>query len=68
MVGKASAAKFLAVATVNNFAAARGRFGWLRQFIFRYPFLRFSRPGGPGLLTFSRYNDSEFIDRPVGRA
>ena len=58
----------MAVATVNNFVASRDRFGWLRQFIFRYPFLRFSRPGGPGLLTFSRYNDSDLIDRPVGRA
>ena len=27
----------------------------------------FSRPGGPGLLTSSRYNDCELIDRPVGR-
>jgi len=53
---------------VNNFVATRDRFGWLRWFIFRYPFLRFSRPGGSGLLTTSRYNDSEFIDRPVGRA
>ena len=34
---------------------------------FHYPCLWFSRPGGPGLLTTSRRNDFELIDRPVGR-
>ena len=34
---------------------------------FRYPLPRFSRPGGSGLLTTSRSNDFELIDRPAGR-
>jgi hypothetical protein len=32
-----------------------------------YPCHWFSRPGGPGLLTTSRSDDFELIDRPVGR-
>jgi len=35
---------------------------------FGYPLPRFSRLGGPGLLTTSRIDDFELIDRPVGRA
>ena len=34
---------------------------------FLYPIKPFSRPGGPGLLTSSRIDDFELIDRPVGR-
>jgi len=37
------------------------RVAWL---IFGEPF---SRPGGPSLLTTSRTDDSELIDRPAGR-
>jgi len=33
----------------------------------RYPLPRFSRLGGPGLLTISRIDDFQLIDRPVGR-
>jgi len=33
----------------------------------RYPLPRFSRLGGPGLLTTSRLDDFELIDRPAGR-
>jgi len=33
----------------------------------RYPLPRFSRTDGPGLLTTSRFDDFELIDRPAGR-
>jgi len=60
----------LAAPTVNNFAAAKTAisFGWPMGLMFRYLFLRLSRPGGPGLLTSGRLNDFELIDRPAGRA
>jgi hypothetical protein len=51
MGGKAGASGTRLQTTVNNFVAARDRFGWPMGFILRYPFLRFSRPGGSGLLT-----------------
>jgi pantoate kinase len=50
-IGKASVAEFWPQPTVNNFVTVGDRFGWLIGFIFRHPFLRFSRPGGSGLLT-----------------
>ena len=54
---------------VNNFVAAETArcLGWPEWFILGYPFTWFSRPGGPGLRTISRFNDSQFMDRPVGR-
>jgi hypothetical protein len=53
---------------VNNFAAARAArdFGW-PPFVICFIPQRFSRPGGPGLLTTSRFDDFELTDRPVGR-
>jgi hypothetical protein len=36
-------------------------------FHFRYRFVWFSRTDGSGLLTSSRINDFELMDRPVGR-
>jgi len=32
-----------------------------------YPVERFPAPAGPGLLTTSRANDFELMDRPAGR-
>ena len=46
MADQAGAAKSWPQAGVNNFVAARDRFGWPIGFMVRYPFLRFSRPGG----------------------
>ena len=59
----------LAQQAVNNFAANRAAtdIGLAFGFQFRYRFVWFSRPGGPGLLTSSRANDFELMDRPVGR-
>ena len=57
MADQASAAESWSQAGVNNFVAARDRFGWPIGFMVRYPFLRFSRPGGSGLLTTSRLDD-----------
>jgi hypothetical protein len=53
---------------VNNFAAARAArdFGW-PPFVICFIPQRFSRPGGPGLRTTSRFDDFELTDRPVGR-
>jgi hypothetical protein len=58
-----------AAPAVNNFVAANPApgLGWPMRFICGYPLPWFSRPGGPGLLTTSRVNDSELMDRPVGR-
>jgi hypothetical protein len=69
MGGKASGANLRPPPTVNNFVAANGvatGSGWLLMVIscIRKPF---SRPGGSGLLTTSRINDFELIDRPAGR-
>ena len=54
---------------VNNFVAAQTatRLGWPCGFICGYPVCWFSRPGGSGLLTTSRRNDFELMDRPAGR-
>ena len=54
---------------VNNFAANRAATvsDWPFGFIFGISSLGFSRTGGSGLLTNSRFNDFELIDRPVGR-
>jgi hypothetical protein len=51
--------------TVNNFAAEPVT-DWISSGMaaIRFPF---SRPGGSGLLTTSRFNDFELIDRPAGR-
>ena len=51
---------------MNNFAAAGATngFEWPIIDISSIRFPRFSRPGGPGLLTTSRVNDFELIDRP----
>jgi hypothetical protein len=47
--------------TVNNFVAAgiAAALGWPAQFISGYSYQWFSRTGGSGLLTISRFNDSE---------
>jgi hypothetical protein len=59
----------LAPQVVNNFAANRAATvsDWPFGFIFGISSLGFSRTGGSGLLTSSRQNDFELIDRPVGR-
>ena len=61
--------KARAAPTVNNFAANRAATGsdWPLGFISGIGSHWFSRPGGPGLLTSSRFNDFELMDRPVGR-
>jgi len=45
--------------TVNNFVAAiiAAALGWPGLFISGYSFQWFSRTGGSGLLTISRFND-----------
>ncbi len=57
-----------AATTVNNFDAAisLSRFS-VALGIDNMVSDQLSRTGGPGLRTTSRYNDSELIDRPVGR-
>jgi hypothetical protein len=51
--------------TVNNFAAVPHQDGFrIAWLVSAEPF---SRPGGPGLLTTSRLDDYELIDRPAGR-
>ncbi len=68
MVGKASAAELWPRLTVNNFVAARGE--PIRVAVGSHVPVsvnRFSRPGGPGLLTHGRCNDYEFY-RPARRA
>jgi hypothetical protein len=69
MVGEASAANPWPQPAVNNFAGAKNgaEIGMARAFHFGLILKRCSRPGGPGLLTTSRFNDFELIDRPVGR-
>ena len=59
----------LAQQVVNNFAANRAATlsDWPLGFISGIGLLWFSRTGGPGLLTTSRFNDFEFMGRPVGR-
>ena len=59
----------LAQQAVNNFAANRAAMvsDWPLGFISGIGSLWLSRPGGSGLLTSSRLNDFELIDRPVGR-
>ena len=54
---------------VKNFAANRAVNGsdWPLGFIFGYGSFRFSRTGGPGLLTSSRLNDFELYG-PARRA
>ena len=54
--------------TVNNFVAANAaRDSDGHDSSSALSLNRFSRPGGPGLLTTSRFNDFELMDRPVGR-
>ena len=68
MVGKASAAERWPRLTVNNFVAARGApIRMANRVHLPLSVNRFSRPGGPGLLTYSRFNDFEFY-RPARRA
>jgi hypothetical protein len=59
----------LAEQVVNNFAANRAArvSDWPLGFIFGIGSHWFSRTGGPGLLTSSRLDDFELMDRPVGR-
>ena len=55
---------------VNNFVAAKklaARFGWCGPLVFTIRVSWLARPGGSGLLTTSRYNDFELMDRPAGR-
>jgi hypothetical protein len=55
---------------VNNFVAAKkfaARFGWCGPLVFTIRVSWFARLGGSGLLTTSRRNDFELMDRPVGR-
>ena len=69
MVGKASGAFAWRQATVNNFVAvgaASAGLDWPCAFICCIRFA-FSRLGGPGLLTYSRFNDFELY-RPARRA
>jgi hypothetical protein len=69
MVGKASAAEPWPRPAVNNFVAARGEPIRMANGLHILVSVNwFSRPGGPGLLTISRSNDFDLIDRPVGRA
>ena len=59
-----------AAPTVNNFVAAKktaATLGWPDTFIYGLSLHWFSRPGGSGLLTTSRLNDFELMDRPAGR-
>jgi len=68
MVGKASVAEPWPRPTVNNFVAARGE--PIRVAVGSHVPVsvnRFSRPGGPGLLTHGRFNDYDLY-RPARRA
>jgi hypothetical protein len=66
--GKASAAFPSPQPAVNNFVAARGELIVMANGLhIPVSVHRFSRLGRPGLLTTSRFNDYELIDRPVGR-
>ena len=68
MIGKASAAEPWPRPIVNNFVAARGEpIGMVNELHLPVSVNRFSRPGGPGLLTLGRFNDYDLIDQPVGR-
>ena len=68
MVSKASAAEPWPRLTVNNFVAARGEpIQMVNGLHVPVSVNRVSRPGGPGLLTTSRFNDFEFY-RPARRA
>jgi len=68
MVSKASAAEPWPRRTVNNFVAARGEpIRMANALHLPVSVNRFSRPGGPGLLTLGRFNDYDLIDQPVGR-
>ena len=55
---------------VNSFVAAKklaARFGWCGALVFTIRVCWFARLGGSGLLTISRRNDFELMDRPAGR-
>ncbi len=68
MVRKASAADDWPRLTVHNFVAARGEpIRMANRVHLPLSVKRFSRPGGPGLLTYSRSNDYELY-RPARRA
>jgi hypothetical protein len=63
MVGKASAAEPWPRLTVNNFVAARGEpIRMANELHVPVSVNRFSRPGGPGLLTCPRPADLEVGD------
>jgi len=61
MGGEESPAESSPEPTVNNCVAANlaTALGWPGGFISGYSFERFSRTGGSGLRTFSRFNDFE---------
>jgi hypothetical protein len=68
-VGRDSGLPSWSETTVNNFVAARAPTTPICQAMsLRVSIAPVSRPGGPGLLTYSRDNDYELIDRPAGRA
>jgi len=54
---------------MNNFVAAESALvlGWPGKFMYGYRVAWFSRPGGSGLLTNSRRDNFELMDRPAGR-
>lgn len=66
MAGEESAAEQSPQPAVNNFVVAKiaPSLGWPERFILGYPIHWFSRAGGSGLLTTSRFNDFELMDRP----
>jgi len=61
MGGEESPAESSPEPAVNNFVAANlvAALGWPVEFISGYSFEWFSRTGGSGLRTFSRFNDFE---------
>ncbi len=68
MVSKAGVAEGWPRLTVNNFVAACGEpIRMAKRLHLPVSVSRFSRPGGPGLLTYSRSNDYELY-RPARRA
>ncbi len=68
MVSKASAAEDWPRLRVNNFVAAWGELILMANRLhLPVSISPFSRPGGPGLLTYSRSNDFELY-RPARRA